>query len=482
MAIRVRYSTRRVQGVPSPRNAYFGRPGATGNTGATGATGAAGPNLVSSTTSTDLTGYLKGNGSTVTAVTPIPESDIDAAIARDSEVTSAINALDAAIAAALALKADLVTGKVPSSQLPIASAGALGAIRVGSNLSIDGSGVLSGVAAVSSAALDTAFGDARGSILRRGASGWELLTPGTNGQYLQTQGSGADTIWSTVNGMAIGGTVTGATAGRVLYVGTGPVLAQSDNFQFDGSTLKVRVPASANAIELVDASDPAKKIFQLKPITITDYDGGSAKTVEMYFRTHSDSSGRPIILTPISQGLRLTGGTGATARLEQQGSYRNDVGYSTSTTGNAIGLFAASGFGGLMMDNERLTLVQFRLTNDEYDLGGHLGWRMATAKSGVKYDAMFAGWDRIVWYLPTQNFPAATTDVTQKFKRIASQTGDMTHWLDESNNVLSRIYASGAFQPVSLADASAPNNSVYYSTTQSKLVYKDSGGTVNNLY
>lgn len=40
----------------------------------------------------------------------------------------------------------------------------------------------------------------------------------------------------------------------------------------------------------------------------------------------------------------------------------------------------------------------------------------------------------------------------------------------------------GAICPPSLADASAPNNSIYYSTDASKLVYKDSGGTVNNLY
>jgi hypothetical protein len=36
--------------------------------------------------------------------------------------------------------------------------------------------------------------------------------------------------------------------------------------------------------------------------------------------------------------------------------------------------------------------------------------------------------------------------------------------------------------PASMADGSAPNNSVYYSTTASKLVYKDAVGTVNNLY
>jgi hypothetical protein len=34
----------------------------------------------------------------------------------------------------------------------------------------------------------------------------------------------------------------------------------------------------------------------------------------------------------------------------------------------------------------------------------------------------------------------------------------------------------------SMADGSAPNSTLYYSTTQSKLVWKDSGGTVNVLY
>lgn len=40
----------------------------------------------------------------------------------------------------------------------------------------------------------------------------------------------------------------------------------------------------------------------------------------------------------------------------------------------------------------------------------------------------------------------------------------------------------GVFTPDTLADASASNNTVYYSSTQNKLVYKDSSGTVNNLY
>lgn len=35
---------------------------------------------------------------------------------------------------------------------------------------------------------------------------------------------------------------------------------------------------------------------------------------------------------------------------------------------------------------------------------------------------------------------------------------------------------------VTLADADAPNSTLYYSSTQSKLVWKDSGGVVRNLY
>lgn len=38
------------------------------------------------------------------------------------------------------------------------------------------------------------------------------------------------------------------------------------------------------------------------------------------------------------------------------------------------------------------------------------------------------------------------------------------------------------WQPPSLADTDAPKNSVYFSTTATKLVYKGSDGTVHALY
>ncbi len=40
--------------------------------------------------------------------------------------------------------------------------------------------------------LDTAFGSTRGSLLCRGASGWQLVSPASNGYVLTDNGSGAD--------------------------------------------------------------------------------------------------------------------------------------------------------------------------------------------------------------------------------------------------------------------------------------------------
>ncbi len=44
------------------------------------------------------------------------------------------------------------------------------------------------------------------------------------------------------------------------------------------------------------------------------------------------------------------------------------------------------------------------------------------------------------------------------------------------------IRGDGTIRPVVMADAAAPNHSLYFSTTQNKLVYKDGGGVVHDLW
>ena len=64
----------------------------------------------------------------------------------------------------------------------------------------------------------------------------------------------------------------------------------------------------------------------------------------------------------------------------------------------------------------------------------------------------------------------------------STQTKNITEWQDSSNAVISAIAKNGAFKPAQLADAAAENGTIYYSTTASKLVFKDLAGNVQALY
>ena len=55
-------------------------------------------------------------------------------------------------------------------------------------------------------------------------------------------------------------------------------------------------------------------------------------------------------------------------------------------------------------------------------------------------------------------------------------------WFSNVTRFLKGVNQDLSYAPPSLADSEAGNNSIYYSTTQSKLVYKDNVGVVNDLY
>jgi len=68
-----------------------------------------------------------------------------------------------------------------------------------------------------------------------------------------------------------------------------------------------------------------------------------------------------------------------------------------------------------------------------------------------------------------------------------ASTGENGYFFRANTDNIIKLEANliTAYKPITphtSTDAAAPNNSIYYSSTQSKLVYKDSGGTVNNLY
>lgn len=67
-------------------------------------------------------------------------------------------------------------------------------------------------------------------------------------------------------------------------------------------------------------------------------------------------------------------------------------------------------------------------------------------------------------------------------KAYSSQAVNLVEWQNSSGTIMSGVSKNGGFIPVSMADSSAVNNTIYYSTTANRLVYKDSGGSVNALY
>lgn len=103
--------------------------------------------------------------------------------------------------------------------------------------------------------------------------------------------------------------------------------------------------------------------------------------------------------------------------------------------------------------------------------------------SGNTADLTYAG--NILFNTTTETLKAiapSATIVPFKAKAAASQSANVSEFLDSADAVMSAVAKNGAFKPPSLADASAENNTIYYSTTASKLVYKDGGGVVNALY
>lgn len=110
-----------------------------------------------------------------------------------------------------------------------------------------------------SSVMDTAFGSTRGSILRRGASGWEIVAPGTSGYVLTSNGANADptyqvlpsSTWSTV-------LAAGATSGAYSpSIDSGQTLTLAASTASQG--VRLTRPA-ANALQFLGGDGSSQNI------------------------------------------------------------------------------------------------------------------------------------------------------------------------------------------------------------------------------
>jgi hypothetical protein len=83
-------------------------------------------------------------------------------------------------------------------------------------------------------------------------------TAGTSGQVLTSAGAGVVPTWTTISGMAIGGSVTSGTAGSVYFGGTAGALNQDNsNFFWDDSNNRLGINTSASPQNALDVRSSA---------------------------------------------------------------------------------------------------------------------------------------------------------------------------------------------------------------------------------
>jgi hypothetical protein len=107
--------------------------------------------------------------------------------------------------------------------------------------------------------LDLTGGAAQGDVLYRGASAWDNLAAGTSGQFLQTQGAGANPTWANPAVVAIAqGTLTNATDLSIaLPSGYDAIEFEIQNFRPATDNVELRMRFSQSGSYLAGASDYA---------------------------------------------------------------------------------------------------------------------------------------------------------------------------------------------------------------------------------
>ena len=116
------------------------------------------------------------------------------------------------------------------------------------------------------------FSNTQGSVLYRGSTGWQALSPGTSGYVLQTQGTGANPQWATVGVTALSGTtnqiIVSSSTGAVT-LSTPQNIGTTSSPQFFSIGLGSGAGPIAGAVSIL-GNYYGQSLFSTSPFGIAD--------------------------------------------------------------------------------------------------------------------------------------------------------------------------------------------------------------------
>lgn len=103
-----------------------------------------------------------------------------------------------------------------------------------------------------SALLDNSLGSAQGSVIYRDSTFWNVLTPGTSGFFLQTQGPVSNPTWAAASGGT--GCNTGGAAGNILTADGAGGCTTDTNTSLTNGALRLGSSGTAGSVALGNAT------------------------------------------------------------------------------------------------------------------------------------------------------------------------------------------------------------------------------------
>lgn len=190
---------------------------------------------------------------------------------------------------------------------PIADGQVLANISGSSNLA-------TGVAV--SALIDYTMGSAQGDILYRNASGWVVLTPGTSGQFLKTQGASANVVWANGNAGTVTsvGTGTGLTGGPITTSGTISLAAIANNTSLANISGGSAAPTPTTLTAFIDSAignTQGNLLYRNASSWVVLAPGTSGQFLQTAGAAANPlwANGNAGTVTSVATGTGLTGGT-----------------------------------------------------------------------------------------------------------------------------------------------------------------------------